>query len=225
MNTIKASKETLFVFDIDGTLTDSATAYLLAITRAFKAMGIVDIDTDYDNYRHHTDSYALRYNFERNFVDNYNPALIEELEDRLVTEMRLQNTISEIKGAAAFVDLLRKNDIPFCFATGGLPSPSFLKLQQAKIWYDESILATSKMHETREGFVSEAIEKAKVFYGITNFRTVYSVGDGIWDFRTAQNLSLDFIGMGSRNINWFQNQRQLSFQDYQEIIYKAITLV
>ena len=224
MNTIKVSKETLFIFDIDGTLTNSTQAYLQAITRAFKAMGIVDIDTDYDNYKHHTDSYALRYNFERNFSQGYNPALIEELEDRLIEEMQLQNTVDEIKGAAPFIDLLRKKDIPFCFATGALPSPSYLKLQQAKIWYDKEILATSKTHETREGFVSEAIVKAKSFYSIQDFKTVYSVGDGIWDFRTAKNLSLDFIGMGSRNMKWFQNEGQLSFENFQEMS-KVLTLV
>jgi len=57
----------LYIFDIDGTLTDSIPTYLKVITQILKDIGLKDIDTDYDNYIHHTDLYALEYNYERNF--------------------------------------------------------------------------------------------------------------------------------------------------------------
>ncbi|MDY8137104.1 HAD family hydrolase [Aquimarina sp. 2201CG5-10] len=192
-------KNTLYIFDIDGTLTDSVPMYLMSVTNSLLTMGITDIDTDYNNYKHHTDSYALRYNYERNFDNNMPSHLLDEFESDLVKQMLKFDPVIEIEGAQSLIGFFRENSIPFCFATGALPEPAKLKLDQCNIWYDESLLATSKTHESREGFVLDAIEKSKKFYSRDGFENIISVGDGIWDLKTAKNLSLDFVGIGDKN--------------------------
>ncbi|SEK70849.1 Phosphoglycolate phosphatase, HAD superfamily [Aquimarina amphilecti] len=192
-------KDTLYIFDIDGTLTDSVPMYLISVTKAMMSLGIKDIDTDYNNYKHHTDSYALRYNYERNFKKDFSDNLLEDFENNLVTQMLEFDPVKEIKGAQSLIQLFRDNSIPFCFATGALPKPAMLKLEQCNIWYDKLLLATSMTHESREGFVMDALERAKAFYNKPEFTNIVSIGDGLWDLKTAQNLSLDFVGIGDKN--------------------------
>ncbi len=190
---------TLYIFDIDGTLTDSVPMYLMSVTQAMQRMGIADIDTDYTHYKHHTDSYAFRYNYERNTTEPYNSELLVQLEEELLVQMNTFAPVSEILGAKALIDFMRAHAIPFCFATGALPKPAMQKLQQCDIWYDPALIATSKTHETRVGFVQEAIERAKSYYKQTDFEQIISVGDGLWDLKTAQALSLEFVGIGERH--------------------------
>ncbi|WP_405209350.1 HAD family hydrolase [Aquimarina sp. LLG6339-5] len=192
-------KDTLYIFDIDGTLTDSVPMYLISVTKAMMNMGINNIDTDYNNYKHHTDSYALRYNYERSFKQDLSENLLGDFENNLVTQMLEFDPVKEIKGAQSLIQSFRDKSIPFCFATGALPKPAMLKLEQCSIWYDELLLATSMTHESREGFVMDALKKAKAFYNISEFTKIISVGDGLWDLKTAQNLSLDFVGIGDKN--------------------------
>ncbi|WP_103068847.1 HAD family hydrolase [Aquimarina sediminis] len=192
-------KNTLFIFDIDGTLTDSVPMYLISVTKSMMAMGISNIDTDYNSYKHHTDSYALRYNYERNFKKEYSDRLLHDFETNLIYQMSTFDPVKEIEGAKSLIQFFRDEQIPFCFATGALPKPAIIKLNQCDIWYDERLLATSKTHESREGFVMDAIERAKTFYKKEGFERIISVGDGIWDLKTAQNLSLDFVGIGDNN--------------------------
>jgi len=192
-------KDTLYIFDIDGTLTDSVAMYLISVTNAMIKMGIKDIDTNYNAYKHHTDSYALRYNYERNFTKPYQVGLLDDFENHLMKEMTKFHPVNEIAGAKAFVHFLKQNSIPFVFATGALPKPAKLKLDQCDIWYDEVLLATSKTHETREGFVQDAIQRAKKYYDISEFKNIISLGDGLWDLKTAQNLGINFVGIGDKN--------------------------
>ncbi|MFC5047548.1 HAD family hydrolase [Aquimarina hainanensis] len=194
-----ANTNTLFVFDIDGTLTDSVPMYLMAVTNAMYALGIKEIDTDYNAYKHHSDSYALRFNYERNFEIPYTKEILTLFEKALIEEMKTFSPVTEIKGAGRFIDFLKTAKIPFCFATGSLPKPALLKMKQSGIWCDEAVLATSKTHEARTGFVAEAIEKAKKYYATSGFSKIISVGDGVWDLKTAKEMSLDFVGIGSKN--------------------------
>jgi len=205
-------EDTLYIFDIDGTLTDSVSMYLISVTKAMLHLGITNIDTDYNNYKHHTDSYALRYNYERNFEHSLPEHFLQDFENNIVKEMACFDPTKEIKGAKSLINFFREKEIPFCFATGALPKPSLIKLEQCEIWHNEELLATSIGHETREGFVTDAIERAKKFYNRSSFTNISSLGDGLWDLKTAQNLSLDFIGIGNKNkekllekgvVNWY----------------------
>ena len=220
---MKDLHSTLFIFDIDGTLTDSVPMYLMAVTQAMLKLGIQDIDTDYNNYKHHPDSYALRYNYERNFLKQHPVDLLEQFEQEIVSQMELFNSSKEILGAKVLIELLRKSNVPFSFATGALPKPAMMKLEDCGIWYDEALLATSKTHESREGFVMDAIDRAKRYYKKDHFERIVSIGDGLWDMITAQNLKLDFVGIGEKHASHFKNIENIKYYPDITTFTKSLT--
>ena len=192
-------KTKLLIFDIDGTLIDSVSGYHEVIINAMTDLGIENIDTDFNALKHHTDSYALKYNYE-NFFDKELPEdLLDQFEDLIVTYLKTQPKTIAIKGVDKILNQLRDSEYAFAFATGSLPESAILKMKSAGLEMNAALLATSKTSFSREGFVLEAIEKAKNYYNVTEFEQIISVGDGIWDLKTAQNLDLDFIGIGPKN--------------------------
>tara|TARA_R110001632_G_scaffold170150_3_gene289147 strand:- start:1298 stop:1951 length:654 start_codon:yes stop_codon:yes gene_type:complete len=190
-------QDTLFLFDIDGTLTDSVTTYHKVITIAMQRLGITNIDTDYDNYLHHTDSYALEYNYERNFGKKASLEQRDLMDDVLAQEMHNHPAITEVLGANTLLQALAKNNIPVAFGTGAFPKATAIKMTSAGLAYGTEVLATSKTSITREGFVLQAIDQAKSFYNKTNFNRIIAFGDGVWDLQTAQKLGLEFVGVGN----------------------------
>jgi len=208
-------KTKLLIFDIDGTLVDSTTAYHEVVIKAMKEMGFVTIDTNFNALKHHTDSYALLFNYEKNFTNRFSETLLDDFEELLVKYLKQQPSTIEIKGAKKSVESLKDSEYAIVFATGSLPQAALLKMKEAGIWIDNKVLATSKTSFTREGFVLEAIEKAKSYYNVSNFEQIIAVGDGVWDLKTAQNLNLDFIGIGAKNKEvMLQEGMQHWFEDF-----------
>ncbi len=189
----------LVVFDIDGTLTDSLPIYHLAVIKSLKMMGIKEVDIDFFNYKYHTDSYTVKFNYEKYFKKKYTSILLDQFEDIIMDELKNHPTVAEINGAKKCVDDLLRSGFSIAFSTGSLPKPAILKLQQCNIWYDESLIATSKISFAREPFVIQSIEMAKQYFNINSYDKIYSIGDGLWDLQTAQKLNLEFIGIGERN--------------------------
>ncbi len=188
----------LVIFDIDGTLTDSVPLYHKVVIDALKLMGIGNIDTDFYHYKYHTDSYTLKFNYENFFNKPISTKLMLDFEQILEDELKKYPPVQEITGAKECVANLLKSDIAVAFATGSLPKPAILKLEQCDIWHDQNLIATSKISYDRETFVLHAIEEAKTFFNSNQFDSIYSVGDGIWDLQTAQRLNLKFIGVGNK---------------------------
>lgn len=193
-----STSDTLYVFDIDGTLTDSIPTYLKVITKVLVDIGLKDIDTDYDNYLHHTDRYALEYNYERNFGEKAPDSLRFELDTLLETELKKHDPVIEIPGARNLLLDFQKNGIPFSYGTGAFPKATIVKMKDANIPFIPEVLATSITSVSRVGFVKEAIEKSKKFYN-KDFKKIIAVGDGLWDLKAAQELNIDFLGVGLKN--------------------------
>lgn len=190
----------LIVFDIDDTLTQSASKHQLAYVQAMKAIGITDINQNWKTYKHHTDSYILKENYESNFKDRFDPGMLDDFENRMIEIMNMLEPVQAISGAGNFVDFLRnEKNYALAFATGSLLKPAILKLEQAGIWYTEELVVAANRFYERELIVSEAIEKARQYYGVSDFENIISIGDGIWDMNTAINLNLSFIGVGMKN--------------------------
>lgn len=189
----------LVVFDIDGTLTDSLPLYHKVVIQSLKLMGIKEVDTDFYSYKYHTDSYTLKFNYENQFNKPFAKKLLNEFENILFSELQKYPDIVEINGAKTCVNNLLKSNYAITFATGSLLKPAILKMNQCDIWYEESLIATSKISFDRETFVLQAIENAKSYFNVNEFEHIYSVGDGIWDLQTAQRLNLEFIGIGPKN--------------------------
>ena len=71
-------------FDIDGTLIDSVSGYHEVIINAMTDLGIKEIDTNFNALKHHTDSYALKYNYEKFFNKEPPLALLDQFENTIV---------------------------------------------------------------------------------------------------------------------------------------------
>ncbi|MEP0263173.1 HAD family hydrolase [Dokdonia sp.] len=193
------TSKNLYIFDIDGTLTDSVPTYLKVITKVLVDIGLKNIDTDYDKYLHHTDRYALEYNYERNFGKKSPDNLKYELDDLLAKELGKHTPVIEIPGARASLLHLQEQGIPFAYGTGAFPKATVIKMTDANIPFIPEVLATSITSVSRAGFVKEAIEKSKAYYNTTSFEKIIAVGDGLWDLKAAQELDIDFLGVGIKN--------------------------
>ncbi|AEE18935.1 haloacid dehalogenase-like hydrolase [Dokdonia sp. Hel_I_63] len=211
------TKDTLFVFDIDGTLTDSIPTYLPVITKVLADIGLQDIDTDYDNYLHHTDLYALEYNYERTFNKKAPANLRYELDHLLGEELSKCNPVSEIPGARSLLLKLQEMHIPFAYGTGAFPKATAIKMEGSQVPFIPEVLATSLHNISRVGFVKEAIQKSEEYYNRTSFDNIIAVGDGLWDLKAAQELDISFLGIGTKNReamldngckNWVEDYRK-----------------
>jgi len=60
----------LIVFDIDETLTMSDYHHKVAYLKTMEEIGVTEINQDWKNYKHHTDSYILKVNYENNLPKN-----------------------------------------------------------------------------------------------------------------------------------------------------------
>lgn len=198
----------LIVFDIDDTVTKSEYQHQLAYVNAMKEMGITKINQDWKTYKHHTDSYILKRNYENNFDREFDLKSIPSFESKMTKIMNSLKIVEEIPGAKEFIDYLRlERNYALAFATGSLRKPALLKLQQAGLWHDEKLVATANEYYEREQIVTSAIEKANEYYKAKSFEHIISIGDGLWDLKTARNLNLKFIGVGMKNIEDFKKEK------------------
>ena len=221
-------KRKLIIFDIDGTLIDSVSGYHEVIINAMTDMGIVEIDANFNALKHHTDSYALKYNYENFFNKELPLELLNDFENLIVSYLKQQPKTIAIKGVLEVLNQLENSEYAIAFATGSLPESAILKMKSAGLPMESSLLATSKTSFSREGFVSEAIDKAKSYYSVTEFEQIISVGDGIWDLKTAQNLNLEFIGIGAKNKTIMEaNGMEYWFEDFSEFeipLFKKLSI-
>lgn len=197
----------LIVFDIDDTLTKSEYQHQLAYVNAMKHFGINDINTDWKSYAHHTDSFILKENYEFNKKDTFSLTFIEEFEEQMASLILKLDPVSEIRGASQTVAFFEKHP-NYCvaFATGSLLAPAYIKLDQAGINYNPQLVIGSNSNFEREAIVAKAIDTAKIKANISSFENIISVGDGIWDLKTAKNLNLSFIGIGVKNTEDFNRE-------------------
>ncbi|MFY0603090.1 MAG: HAD family hydrolase [Flavobacteriaceae bacterium] len=200
-------KKNLIVFDIDDTLTKSEDQHQTAYVNTMLHFGITDIDMNWKDYTHHTDSYILKENYERNKNNAFDFTFIPSFENKMTQSILSLPETKEIPGAKEIVKFFtNETDYGVCFATGSLLKPAFVKLQQAEIpFLPELVVASNTMYE-REKIVKNAIDKAKYFYKVDTFENIISIGDGIWDLKTARNLGLHFLGIREKNLVDFQQE-------------------
>ena len=70
----------LIVFDIDDTLTRSEHQHQLAYVNAMYDIGITQINQNWGDYKHHTDSYILKENYEKNLPQKFDFSIIPEFD-------------------------------------------------------------------------------------------------------------------------------------------------
>jgi phosphoglycolate phosphatase-like HAD superfamily hydrolase len=193
-------KQNLLVFDIDGTLTDTVLPHQKAFVQALQQIGVQQIDTNFKSYKHHTDSFIAKEIFEKDTRQPFDSSTLLKFEQHLLNNLIQALTFTEIAGAKDLLAWLEKEtNYAICFATGSLLQPAIYKMEQVGIPFIPSSLVASNQILERENIVKAAIQAAKKRYQVNNFERIISLGDGLWDLKTAQNLSLEFIGVGSKN--------------------------
>jgi phosphoglycolate phosphatase-like HAD superfamily hydrolase len=101
-----------------------------------------------------------------------------------------------IAGAAEMlVDTMAKSGTGVALATGGFAVTARLKLSRAGLELPDVPAAFADDGLTREDIIRAALQRAKYAYRVQEFERIVSVGDGVWDVRTAANLELDFVGI------------------------------
>lgn len=211
-------KKNLIVLDIDDTLTNSEDKHTDALLFAMKHFGINKIDTDWRNYMHASDSYIFKVNYEKTHNKEFSFDLIPELEKVMTEQFLTGKDTTEIKGARKAVNsFINDTNYGVCFATGSIQKPGVLKLEQANINFDPKVLSSCNKIFPREEIVSTSIEKAKKYYGVSNFENIISFGDGLWDVTTAKNLKLHFVGVNNKNLSDFRKMNvQYHISDWTE---------
>lgn len=193
----------LAILDIDGTLTQTNEVDNRCFVRALAdTHGITGIDTTWANCAHVTDSGITRQVFQercgRAPLDD-ELAQLQECFFTLLREQRLSEAalFAEIPGAAAMVRHLElAPDWAVAIATGCWRESARVKLAAVGIELERYPAACAEDGLSREEIVQTAIARARSHYRPAAFARAVSVGDGLWDVRTARNLGLPFIGVG-----------------------------
>ena len=192
----------LVIFDIDGTLTNSNEVDAICYVRSLKdEFELNEIDESWETYKNVTDSGVLDEIFEQAFsrkpteseIRRHIKRFIELLEESCKKDSA---SCEEIPGARNILNLLRaSSDWKIGIATGAWRESAVFKLKSAGIDIEKLPFVTGSNSKSREDLLGKCIDAAKDYYGIDEFERIVSVGDGVWDLRTAVNMKLPFIGI------------------------------
>lgn len=193
---------TLIVFDIDGTLLHSVAPHQIAFLDALRAVGLTRPDTNWNGYRHHTDSWIYREVFRGHRGRAPEPEEFAEFDRKLAELFAARiggEPLAVLDGALDFVRrLFDEPEVAVVFATGGLSAVTEMKLRSVGLEAPAGSVATASDHTYREHVVREAVHRAIASRepGGAGFDRVIAFGDGLWDVRAALALGFEFVGVG-----------------------------
>jgi phosphoglycolate phosphatase-like HAD superfamily hydrolase len=191
----------LAIFDIDGTLTDTNAiddaCYRSAVAAA---IGVPEAEVDWSGTAHFTDRGIFDWLFDVRGRPAPSEADIGIARNRLTELLTAAMAASPrefqpITGAPAVFAHLAKHGWRISIATGCWGPSARLKLRAAGIDVPDAILACSDDAASRSDIVDLSRERASAFYGC-EFSRIVCIGDGTWDVETAASLRLPFVGVG-----------------------------
>jgi phosphoglycolate phosphatase-like HAD superfamily hydrolase len=194
----------LAIFDIDGTLTETDHVDEICFVQALAdAHAITEISTDWAGYPHTTDSAITFHVFQERFNRAPQEAELLRLKTRfvrLLEDYRVKDSslFAEIYGASLMLRRLKQEpEWRIAIASGGWRVSAILKLKVAGIEVDDFPAAFADDGLSREEILQSAVLKAQMLFQQNHFARIVSVGDGLWDVRTARSLKFPFLGIGS----------------------------
>jgi len=196
----------LIIFDIDGTLTDSKAIDDACFVETFKEVFDIDIgELDWSKFKNVTDTSItteiLKDKFSGEEFDRAFEKLRQEFLKKLsVASLENPSSFQEVPGAKAFFDLT-KSKYHIGIGTGSWSDSGRTKLNAIGIKADDYPFGNCDNSVSREEMVQDSIRQAKVKYKTEEFSEVVYFGDGIWDYKTCNNLNIRFVGIDSRNDN------------------------
>jgi len=194
----------LAIFDVDGTLTSTNEVDELCFVQAFAdAHAITGVDTNWDGYRHTTDSGITLQIFQDRFGRNAKPNELSDLQRCFVRLLKEQlvagpRLFAAIAGSTRMLAKIRQEpEWTVAVATGCWQVSAQLKLKAANLTLNGFPIASAEVGLSRAEILQAAIERAGAHYQQTSFDRVVSIGDARWDVRAARNLEINFVGVGS----------------------------
>ena len=192
----------LAVFDVDGTLTDTADVDSACFAEALASeFGFEGVNPDWTSYSEFTDSMIIDEIFEERLGRRPDPGEITRLVDRFVAVLERAHVerpddFTEIPGAGTLLEELRETGgWRVAVATGGWERSARLKLRYAGVGVDGLPFASAEDSRRRAGIVTAAVGRAESDTG-NSFARVVLIGDTLWDLQTAAELGLPFLGVG-----------------------------
>ncbi|MBW8192837.1 HAD hydrolase-like protein [Neiella marina] len=189
----------LVMFDVDGTLTESYQYDQACYGATMKHITGLDVDTDWNNYTHVTDSaVTLEILQQHNLPSN----MATEAECHFAIRLRTMHAnqpgqFAPIKGAPRMLQQLKQADVGLAIATGCWRDSALIKLKNSGVAVDGIPMATASDALTRQDIMRTAEERAAQCYGINQFDSVIYIGDGTWDVRSSRELGWHFVGVGA----------------------------
>jgi phosphoglycolate phosphatase-like HAD superfamily hydrolase len=189
----------LVMFDIDGTLVDSAGFDTELYVEAVRNVLNVDIDSDWNQYEHVSDSGILEQVLREARPATEHATLAARVQERFVALVgeylrRAPGAIREIAGAKRLIErLLQLPNVRVGIATGGWEPTAKLKLAHVGIEIERIGFASSTDARARTDIMRLAAQRA--LRGATYARATY-FGDGAWDQRASAELGYDFVAVG-----------------------------
>jgi phosphoglycolate phosphatase-like HAD superfamily hydrolase len=189
----------LVMFDIDGTLVDSAGFDSDLYAQAVEGVLNIQIDRNWDAYEHVSDSGILEQLLRDARFDSERAALAARVQQRFIGLVRdyverEPAAVREIAGAKCLVGrLLALPDVRVAIATGGWESTARLKLQHVGIEVGGVGFASSSDARARTDIMRLAAQRA--LRGAAFKRATY-FGDGAWDRRASAELGYEFVAVG-----------------------------
>jgi len=187
------------MFDIDGTLVDSAGFDAELYAQAVEGVLGIAVDRDWDRYEHVSDSGILEQVLRDSRFDSDRAALAARVQQRFVALVRdyvecEPAAVREIAGAKRLVErLLALPDVRVAIATGGWEPTARLKLQHVGI--DVSGVGFSSSSDARARTDIMRLAGQRALRGAPFKRATY-FGDGVWDRRASAELGYEFVAVG-----------------------------
>jgi phosphoglycolate phosphatase-like HAD superfamily hydrolase len=192
----------LVVFDFDGTLARTDGVDGECFIQAFDdALQIRNFSTQWTDYEHVTDEGVTRQIFVELFGRHPHTEEKEKILDHflgLLNARCASNSLDflEVPGASSLVNRLRDGgEWGVALATGAWRRSVEFKTQRAGLPIAHIPSAFAEDGPSRESIVLTAVERASAHYRQQRFERVISVGDALWDVRTARKLGLPFLGI------------------------------
>ena len=190
------SKPHLVLFDVDGTLTDthdvSSAAYLRSAKKHFS---LEAINPNWNEYKSSTATGIAQEITQKQWGRAPLEDELKGIREDVLSAVK-EASIGGVPGSVEIIEYLLKSDhYAVGIATGNFRC--VVEHTLSGIGIPKNIpLATADEHLERTGIITLCAEKARARANVQSFRAITYIGDGAWDYRAAQSLGHDFIGVG-----------------------------
>lgn len=184
------------IFDIDGTLLRSSNEDDQLYKQALESvLGEVRIRDSLHDYEHVSDSGILSEVFIDNGIDPEGRRF-EAVRNAFFAGVRryldTHGPFPEVPGARRYLERIAASpEHKFAIATGGWRASAMMKLQAAKLHFDDCPLATADDAKDRKEIMLLALDALG-----DEFASVTYYGDGPWDQEASRLLGWNFVGVG-----------------------------